>query len=472
MFEGQLNSRLLLCVFVSSLGASFQNGYNIGVINSPQATIETWIAQVIAERQGIAQADVPATTITFIWSGIVAIYCVGGMMGAVSTKFVAETFGRKGGLLFSNVLVVIAALLLGFAKPVKVFEMLLIGRLVIGIYCGLNAGLCPMYLNEISPVSIRGAIGSVFQLILTIAIMVAQIMSMEWFMGTEALWPYLLAFILVPGIIQCALLPFCAESPRYLFITKELETETTETLTWLRDSEDVEEEVQGLRAERDALQEMEVVTLKDMFQISVLRKPLIISCVVMMSQQFSGINAVMYFSTHIFNEASLSMSESQLATLGMGTINVLMTVVSLVLVEMAGRRVLLFIGYAGMCGTTVLLTICLIYVDAELWVAYFTILLVIIFVVFFATGPGSIPWFLVAEMFGQSARSTATSVAVLVNWTCNFIVAIGFLPLQNVLGSYVFVIFVILLAIFAAYVFFQVPETKGRTIEEVTALFT
>lgn len=100
-----------------------------------------------------------------------------------------------------------------------------------------------------------------------------------------------------------------------------------------------------------------------------------------------------------------------------------------------------------------------------------SVLCVILYVVLFATGPGSIPWFLVSELFNQSARPAATSVAIAVNWTANFIVSIGFLPLKNALGAYVFVIFAMLQAGFTFFIWKKVPETKNKTIEEISSMF-
>ena len=103
--------------------------------------------------------------------------------------------------------------------------------------------------------------------------------------------------------------------------------------------------------------------------------------------------------------------------------------------------------------------------------SYLAIVAVILFVVGFATGPGSIPWFFVTELFAQSGRPTATSIAVTVNWSANFLVGLGFAPLQEVMGAYVFVIFMVIQLFFIVYVAFVVPETKNRTTEEITAQF-
>lgn len=171
------------------------------------------------------------------------------------------------------------------------------------------------------------------------------------------------------------------------------------------------------------------VTLADMWRNPLYRQPMIISIVVMLSQQFSGINAVIFYSTSIFKNAGLDEAKSTYATLGMSIVNVLMTLTSLVLVERSGRRTLHLVGLGGMAVTTVVLCICIQMKEFEFF-RYLSIAAVYVFVIMFATGPGSIPWFLVGELFGSNARGIATSIAVAVNWSANFIVGLVFLPLQ------------------------------------------
>merc|ERR1712198_551168 len=136
-----------------------------------------------------------------------------------------------------------------------------------------------------------------------------------------------------------------------------------------------------------------------------------------------------------------------------------------------GRKTLMIAGLTGMFTMTTLLLISLLLKSTVSWISYLAIVAVILFVVGFATGPGSIPWFFVTELFSQSGRPIASSIAVAVNWSANFLVGLGFSPLQLAIGPYVFIIFMITHLFFIAYVFFIVPETKNRTVEEVTAQF-
>merc|ERR1712117_805469 len=334
-----------------------------------------------------------------------------------------------------------------------------------------NAGLAPMYLAEISPTSLRGALGTVYQLIITMSILLSQVLGMGSLLGTPEGWPWLLAVTALPAIFQIATLPFCPESPKYLLLDKDDEHGAEEALQWLRGTIEVHDEMDEMKQEQESMKLVPKVTLKEMLVNSSLRKPLIIAMMMMLAQQLSGINCAIFYSTNIFKEAGLNPTQSQSATLGMGAMNVAMTFVSLALIEKAGRKVLMLSGLSLMIGMTILLLASLLTFTTVPAMSYVAVVAVITFVVGFATGPGSIPWFFVTELFAQSGRPTATSIAVVVNWTANFLVGLGFAPLQEVMGAYVFVIFMIIQLFFIVYVYFVVPETKNRTTEEITAIF-
>merc|ERR1712241_814242 len=226
-----------------------------------------------------------------------------------------------------------------------------------------------------------------------------------------------------------------------------------------------------MKQEQESMKLVPKVTLKEMLTNGSLRQPLIIAMMMMLAQQLSGINCAIFYSTEIFKNAGLDAQDSQPATLGMGSMNVLMAFVSLVLIEKAGRKTLMVLGLSVMFLMTTLLLSALLPFTSVPAMSYVAIVSVILFVVGFATGPGSIPWFFVTELFAQSGRPTATSIAVTVNWSANFLVGLGFAPLQEVMGAYVFVIFMVIQLCFIIYVHFCVPETKNRTIEDITAQF-
>ncbi|XP_066959487.1 solute carrier family 2, facilitated glucose transporter member 1-like isoform X3 [Macrobrachium rosenbergii] len=467
-FGKGFNARLGFAVAAAALGSAFQHGYNLGVINAPQKLIENWINQTNYERHGEYLTDSVQTVIISI---MVSIYCIGGMIGGALTGIFSTRFGRKGGLLVNNVFAVLAAILFGFCQMANSYEMIIAARFVIGINNGLNAGLAPMYLSEIAPTNLRGAIGTVYQLVVTISILFSQVMGLDSILGTETLWPVLLALTALPAVFQLVTLPICPESPKFLLINKDEPMAAQRALTWLRDSSNVQDEMGEMRNEAEAGKLVPSISLREILSNPTLRIPLVISMMMMIAQQLSGINAVIFFSTKIYKSAGLSDEASLNATIAMGSMNVLMTVASLIMVERFGRKTLMLAGLFGMLVDVFVLFICLLLKDTAPWVSYLSIFLVILFVVMFATGPGSIPWFLVTELFAQNARPMASSIAVAVNWTAAFLVGLGFLPIQELVGPYVFLIFVVLLAGFIAFTWKKVPETKGKTIDEITAIF-
>ena len=154
------------------------------------------------------------------WSIAVGIFAIGGMIGGLSCGLVADKLGRKGGLMANNGLAVIAAAFMTFSKPIGVYYLFGIGRFIIGINAGLNSGLVPMYLTEVSPINLRGSLGSTNQLLVTISILFAQILGLPYIFGSVDLWPYIFAFSIVPVIFMLVTLPFCPESPKYTLIVK------------------------------------------------------------------------------------------------------------------------------------------------------------------------------------------------------------------------------------------------------------
>lgn len=456
---------LLFCVSTAVIG-SLQFGYNTGVINAPEQKLRTFFQNVSFERNG---TPLSAGATTMVWSFAVAIFSVGGMIGSFSVGALVDRFGRRKSMLLANILALLGGGLMGLSSLSRSYEMIIIGRLIIGVFCGLCTGLTPMYIGEISPTAVRGAFGTLHQLGVVIGILVAQIFGLEALLGSDFLWPLLLALTIIPAVVQSIMLPFCPESPRYLLIVLNKEEEARKALERLRGHEDVSDDVQEMKDEGLKMSMEKKVTIIELFRSPVYRQPIVIAIILQLSQQLSGINAVFYYSTGIFAEAGVS--QPIYATIGAGVVNTVFTVVSLFLVERAGRRTLHLIGLAGMAVCALLMTIALALVKTTPALSYLAIVAVLGFVASFELGPGPIPWFIVAELFSQGPRPAAMAVSGFSNWTANFIVGIGFPKLAEVLEAYVFLIFMVLLIVFFIFTFLRVPETKGRTFDDIAQSF-
>ncbi|KAM4725662.1 solute carrier family 2, facilitated glucose transporter member 1-like [Anableps anableps] len=462
--EKQITGHLLFSVGTAVIG-SLQFGYNTGVINAPEEKLRSFFNQTWVKRHN---EPISPGMGTMVWSITVAIFTVGGMVGSFGVGIMANRFGRRRSMFLVNILAVIGGLLMGFSTICSSFEMVIAGRLVIGLFCGLFTGLTPMYVGEVSPTSLRGAFGTLHQLGVVVGILIAQIFGLEALFGSAKLWPLLLALTVAPAVLQCILLPFCPESPRFLLINLNQEEEARKALVRLRGTENVNKDLQEMKEESAKMAMEKKVTIPELFRSSTYRKPLLIAIMLQLSQQLSGINAVFYYSTGIFSSAGVK--QPIYATIGAGIVNTVFTIVSLFLVEKAGRRTLHLLGLGGMAISAVIMTLSLLlkYVPA---MSYVAILAVMLFVATFELGPGPIPWFIVAELFSQGPRPAAMAVAGCCNWTANFLVGMSFPKLVEACGPWVFLIFTAFLVIFFIFTFIKVPETKGKTFEEISREF-
>ncbi|XP_046435446.1 glucose transporter type 1 isoform X2 [Neodiprion pinetum] len=474
LLEQGLTLFLSYAILAAVLGM-LQFGYNTGVINAPEVNIENFMKDVYKDRYG---EDIKESAVKRLYSVAVSIFAIGGMLGGFSGGMIANRFGRKGGLLLNNVLGIVGACLMGCTKIANSYEILFLGRFIIGVNCGLNTSLVPMYISEIAPLNLRGGLGTVNQLAVTVGLLVSQVLGIEQILGTRDRWPVLLGLAICPAILQLLLLPFCPESPRYLLITKQWEEEARKALRRLRASNQVEEDIEEMRAEERAQQAEASISMTELICSPTLRAPLVIGVVMQLSQQLSGINAVFYYSTDLFMSSGLTEESAKFATIGIGAIMVGMTLVSIPLMDRTGRRTLHLYGLGGMFIFSIFITISFLikeffgFVQEMIdWMSYLSVVSTLSFVVFFAVGPGSIPWMITAELFSQGPRPAAMSIAVLVNWMANFLVGICFPSMKTALDTYTFLPFSAFLAIFWIFTYKKVPETKNKTFEEILALF-
>ncbi|XP_041037261.1 solute carrier family 2, facilitated glucose transporter member 4-like [Carcharodon carcharias] len=421
----RITGTLILAVFTAALG-SLQFGYNVGVINAPQKIIErsyneTWMRRQIAVQQ---PQPIDQATLTTLWSLSVAIFSIGGMFSSFLLGTLAEWLGRR------------------------------------------------MSVDELIQVKTEhhgGTLGTLHQLAIVSGILIAQIFGLDVILGTDELWPMLLAVTVFPAILQAALLPLCPESPRYLYIARSEEEKAKKSLRMLTGRQDVTKLLTEMKEEKRRMNREPKVTIAQLFRSPSYRQPIFIAITLQLSQQLSGVNAVFYYSTSIF--ISMGIQQPVYVTIGVGIINTAFTVVSLFLVERMGRRTLHLLGLAGMSVCAFTMTISLALLDKLPWMSYISMVAIFGFVAFFEVGPGPIPWFIVAELFSQGPRPAAMTIAGFANWTSNFLVGMTFQYIVELCGPFVFLIFALLLVGFCGFTYFKVPETRGKTFDEIAATF-
>ncbi|GAB1607607.1 solute carrier family 2, facilitated glucose transporter member 3-like [Argonauta hians] len=469
--QGHLTKYLAFCTFVSVLGNSLIYGYNIGVINTPSQLIMEFYREIYHERNNKYPTQME---LNFQWSITVAIFVAFGMIGSFVSGIVSDKCGRKKGMILITGILFLGAATGGACKYVKSPEVLMVSRLLVGIHSGLNIGLCPVYLAEISPKEIRGAISTCHQLAITIGILVSQILGVKELMGTEDAWPFLFMFMAVPGFVFLILMPFCPESPRYLHVNLKKPQEAEKVLAKLRNRSDVGDEI------KEMVEEASKVTQKPFKVMDLLvspqyRVPLLVACMLMLFQQWSGINAVFSYSSFIFEQAQLKKEVIPYAIVGTGVTNVIATIFAVSLMEKVGRRPLL-LSPPGVMAVAMLVLSVLLYIQEGLkdsgevspvWMGYMCIGIMLVYVIGFAVGLGPIPFNIVSELFTQGPRAAAMSMALVVNWVTNFTLMLVFPAMQVSMGPFTFIIFIVIIIFAVFFVFFLVPETKGKSFEEI-----
>ncbi len=430
---------------IASLGGLLF-GYDTGVISGALPFINRQFA-LDATMQGVAAAAV----------------LVGATFGAAFAGSLSDRFGRKHVILAVAALFVLGALSSALAPALTV---LIAARAIVGVAIGVASMLTPLYLAEIAPKKHRGAVVSLNQFCITFGILVSYLTDYA-LTGAAQNWRWMLGLGMVPGTILFFGMLTLPESPRWLAGQGRMQ-EARAALDRMRDGLGVEEELGELRT--DVLNETTRKAGWSELLHGIGRRPLIIGVALAVFQQVTGINTVIYYAPAIFQSAGLSSaSVSILATAGVGLVNVLMTVVAMRLMDHAGRRALLLWGLGGMIVMLTVLSASFL-AGTHGTTAYITVASVAIYVGFFAIGLGPVFWLLIAEIFPLAVRGRGMSVASVSNWGSNFIVTLAFPKLVASLGSATaFAIFAVLTSGAWVFTYRMVPETRGRSLEEIEA---
>ena len=391
---------------------------------------------------------------------------IGCIIGAMFAGSLSDRIGRKKVLVLSGIMFAVSSI--GIAIPLSL-TWFVIFRLIGGIGIGVASILAPMYIAEIAPAEIRGRLVSVNQLgivsgILLIYFVNAAIAGWHdeaWNVSTG--WRWMFGSGAIPSVVFLAMLFFVPESPRWL-ASKERWTEADKILSKVNGKEKARRELAEIKETLD----IEKGTFSEIFKPG-LRKALLIGVVLCIFSQVTGINAIMYYAPEIFKSTGDATSSALLQTVLVGIINVLFTLVAIKYVDKWGRRFLLLLGIAGMafCLT---ITGAAFYFDLEK--GYLVLIAILAYIACFAVSLGPLAFVVISEIFSNRNRGKAMSVAIFFLWTSVFVVSQSFPMLLDSIGSaFTFWIYMTM-AIFAfIFVYRLVPETKGKSLEEIEKYF-
>eukprot|EP01134_Creolimax_fragrantissima_P006395 CFRG6395T1 len=451
---------LLLSVLTMSI-QSFIFGIGIGSANNSAPAMK-WDGTGSEFPGDPATFSPPITEDQFSW--VLSLFAIGGMIGGVFGGQLVKITGPKWASIATDVVFVVAGVIMALSSS---YGMLIAGRIVLGVGAGLCCNSVPIYNNDVAPIHVRGAFGVLHQLFVTIGIFVASILGMQSIFGTPDLWWVLWGSPVAFGSIHAVIFFFLPDSPKHLF-EKGYDTQAKAALLKLRGGAyDATSELDDFYAEKKKAEEEGTLSIIDQFRLIFSHayiKQITIGIVLMIGQQLSGINAVMFYSNSIF--AAAGMDNAEAATIMVSGFNVLTTFPAISVIERAGRKFLLVAGFGGQGVMHVLFVISLVF--SWQWPS---VIFVLLGVGCFAIGPGPIPWMITAELLPAKISPAGVSVCVVINWLFTFIVGQVYPYMNDGMNEYSFLPFALFCFLTVTFTFIMIPETKGKTTTQIEAMF-
>ncbi|GAB4832324.1 hypothetical protein Ancab_006338 [Ancistrocladus abbreviatus] len=442
-YQGKPSTSVLPYVGVACLGAILF-GYHLGVVNG---------------ALGYLSRDLGISGNTVLQGWVVSTLLAGATVGSFTGGSLADKFGRTKTFQLDAIPLAIGAFLCATAQSV---QTMMVGRLLCGIGIGISSALVPLYISEISPTEIRGALGSVNQLFICIGILAALVAGLP-LAGDPLWWRTMFGIAIAPSVLLAIGMAMSPESPRWLFQQGKI-SEAEKAITTLFGKERVPEVMQDLRAAAQSSSEQEAGWF-DLFSRRYW-KVVSVGAALFLFQQLAGINAVVYYSTSVFRSAGIASDVAASALVGAA--NVFGTAVASSLMDKQGRKSLLVTSFLGMAASMLLLSLSFTWKVLAPYSGPLAVLGTVLYVLSFSLGAGPVPALLLPEIFASRIRAKAVALSLGMHWASNFIIGLYFLSVVNRFGiSKVYLGFasVCILAVF--YTAGKVVETKGRSLEEI-----
>lgn len=395
---------------------------------------------------------------------------LGCLIAALIASRVADKVGRKKTLVLSGILFAVSAIL--SAIPPN-FTFFIFARMIGGVGIGLASIVVPMYISEVSPKKHRGVLTSFYQVAITLGILVIYFVNFRISeMGDSAWhvsmgWRFMLGSEVIPAVLFIVLLAFIPETPRWLVLNGKVEQAKGVLSKIGSKSNEVIDQINEIKGTVDDQKGKEYKLLSKVWMPAI-----IVGVGLAILQQASGINVIMYYSTQIFNEFQIGGTENAgfYQSVLIGLVNFLATFIAIAFIDKVGRKPILIVGSIGMAISMTGVGV-MIYNDL---INVLILILIFIFIISFAFSWGPIAWILISEIFPNRLRAKVMSLSIFVLWFSNIVVAQTF-PMINenpslqaiFNGAFPFLVYGVFCIICIPFVIFLVPETKGKSLEEI-----
>ncbi|MDT0687684.1 sugar porter family MFS transporter [Autumnicola psychrophila] len=395
------------------------------------------------------------TSDAFHGSIVMAMALWGTVVGAIFGGIPTNKFGRKNTLIIIGVLYLLSALGSAFANDPITFAVF---RFIGGLGVGASTIAAPTYVSEIAPPKQRGRLVSLYQFNIVLGILIAFLSNYLLRNTGEQPWRWMVGVEAVPAVIYLIFVLFIPRSPRWLIATSRT-AEAEKVLRIITPEGDIKAKMNEIQSQSDSEDTSESIFMKKY------RFPLILAFLVAFFNQLSGINAFLYYAPRIFEAAGLGESTALLSSIGIGVVNLIFTLFGVFLIDRLGRKQLMFIGSIGYIVSLSLVAFAFFLNWGGLWVPIFLFL----FIAAHAIGQGAVIWVFISEIFPNHLRASGQAFGSSTHWIMAAMVPSVIPVLFSTIGpGYVFAFFAVMMVFQLFFVIFMMPETKGKSLEELS----
>lgn len=456
-----LTSYLIFITFIATLGGLLF-GYDTAVISGAERSLQVFFADAL----GLS---------SFVHGMTVSSSLIGCVIGGIISGFFQNNIGRKKSLIIAAILFLISALGSGypeflffnFGEPsIALLIMFNIYRVIGGVGVGMASAICPTYISEMAPQSVRGSLVSWYQfavifgqvVVYFVNYAIASGQSIQWINAIG--WRWMFASEAIPAFSFLVLLFFVPETPRYL-VSIDRSEEALGILEKLNGSK-----TQAKRIVQDIYHSLnENIQSAGLFSYG--KKVIVVGVLISVFQQFIGINVALYYAPRIFESMGAGQNASLFQTIVMGIVNVLFTLVAIKKVDSLGRRPLLIAGSIGMAIGMFGVSFLSYAKIFSIW----TLVFIIFYTASFMMSWGPVCWVILSEIFPNRIRGQAMAIAVAAQWLANFFISSTYPPMMNYSGALTYAFYGIMSILSALFVWKMVPETMGRSLEELETIW-
>jgi len=496
--------RSAFVVVIVACIAAFQFGYNTAVMSGAlhpvlktfwpcyDASSESGLSDISSLSGSLLLSPLSDSSLSssscdgpssFMEGLLVSLILVGALIGALCGGPIADRLGRLFSLVIDEALFLVGAILCAFAPgPV----MFLFGRIVLGLGVGIASTVPSMYATEIAPLHERGQVGVVNQVMICGGIFFAYLICALFNLMDDhtVAWRLMVGAPIVIAVVHWALLLvplFRVESPRYL-VLKGQTNKARDMMKILRgntfDESEFQDVVAAASGDKKSTEhgDTEAGPVEDehtaLYEAFHPVRPILIATGLQFFQQITGINAVLYYLSKFFMAAGMDAALAGYMSIVVGAVNIIMTFVTIPLIDRLGRKPLLLISLSGMTVTLGIIGFVGLFATLSTAVGVVNVIITALFVVSFAVGMGCCPWAVINEIFNNKARGVAVSLSMATNWSVNLLVTLLFPVLIEAMNmGYVFIGFAVFGIVAIVFVAVLLPETKGRSMEDIVAEF-